>query len=193
MKNKHLLFPALLIVLVLTNCKKEASPATSAVKMAISPAATATLFSIPFESEWHQTKLRCYALDINGNVVSDTTYSSSAFTNNDYLQTFTDSTLTISADYAFNGFGKGYPITSASVYKENYNYSAAGPFEYQLINPQPALSAKNIYTQSITTPDSNTLLVHSVYISGDGAPTPLNFPYYRTISDAYYAKFLVAD
>jgi hypothetical protein len=177
-KSKFAAFFALCVACALISCKKETKPRV-----------TPSDILLPISGKWMETKLRCYSIDINSNVVSDTTYSSSAFTAKDFFWADKDSSCVISADYVFNGFSKGYPISNAaSIAPGSFNYYFAGPYEYGLENPRPAITAKNLYGITITTPDANTVLVHTVYISGDGAPTPNNFPYYRTLSDAYYTR-----
>jgi hypothetical protein len=178
MKNTYTLIVVTFFIAALTACKKDTQPVTPKTDVLL-----------PITGTWLETKLRCYSIDINGNVVSDTTYSGSAFTDKDFIKISTDSTCSISADYNFNGFGKGYPISRpGTISSISYVFLAAGPYEYALIKPQPAVTATNLYGQTIQTPDENTLVISSVYLSGAGAPTPLNFPYYRTIAEAYYSK-----
>jgi len=179
MKHKHIFIAITCIITALTACKKE-------TKQPVTPKTNVLL---PITGTWRQTKLRCYSIDINNNIISDTTYSHSAFSVNDFFTAKNDSVCMLSADYVFNGFAKGYPITpSAAATIENFNYYFAGPHEYALTNAHPALTAAGLYGITITTPDAQTLRINTVYISGAGVPTPLNFPYYRTISEAYYTK-----
>jgi len=178
LKNKYPAIVVAFLILPFVSCKKEGKPLTKA-----------DILLTPSTAIFHEVKLRCYSIDINSNIISDTTYSSTVFTDKDYIKINTDSTCSISADYDFNGFAKGYPITHpGTISMINYAYFAAGPYEYALTKPQPALTATNLYGQTMQTPDQNTLVLSSVYISGSGAPTPLNFPYYRTIAEAYYSK-----
>jgi len=178
MKNKYLLIAVTFAIAALTACKKD-------TRQLVAPKSNVLL---PITGTWLETKLRCYSIDINSNIVSDTTYTHSAFSESDYFKAKNDSICMLSADYVFNGFAKGYPIMPSAAAIENFNYYFAGPYEYALTKAHPAITAIGFYGITVTTPDSQTVLIKSVYRSGAGVPTPLNFPYYRTISEAYYTK-----
>ena len=178
MKRRLLLIATICTVAALTACKKDTRQ----------PVAPKSNVLLPITGTWLEAKLRCYSIDINSNIISDTTYTHSAFSANDYFKAKNDSVCVLSVDYVFDGFAKGYPIKPSAALTENFNYYFAGPYEYTLTNAHPAITAIGLYGITITTPDAQTVRINSVYISGAGVPTPLNFPYYRTISEAYYTK-----
>jgi len=180
MKNLRLFF---LVIFLLTS--------SACIKDSLSnqyKSTSSNQFSDSPSNQWLETRLRIYSTDVNGNLVSDTTYTQQSFTTKDFLTFNSEGTYTFSLDYVFTGFGAGYPIQLfTTVSMETYSGVASGT-GFVLTAPQPSLTFTDLIADTLKTESATTMINHQVIFSSNGAPTPAIFPYYRTYGDAYFTK-----
>lgn len=170
MKN---LYALLLIVICTTaffSCKKEKNNTAAIPEL--------------YTGKYLETKLRIYEVS-GSNITSDTTYTASAFNENDFA-TFINGICTLSANYSYNPLSSSPRLsqnTTAST--ETYNYTRHDSI-WIFSNPQPALSPGGVYTDTLKNyNNSNTWILHSVYINVEPGAA-LNMP--ETVVDAYYTQ-----
>jgi hypothetical protein len=126
-----------------------------------------------------ETKIVIYLLDTNGAKLYDTTYLK-PFTNIDYAQFNKDGTCVLSVDhyYYLNEPGMSVP-TKIDPLATNFNYTPVGS-KFVLNLTINAMGPGGFSTaDTVSTPDSKTLLIHTV-------GTTLGR--YKYISDAYYTN-----
>lgn len=174
MSIKYLTILFVAVVLAFAACTKEAQqPAPSTAAQGGSVA------SYPIAGTWQQTKLVTYLLAPAGNRLYDTTYLA-PFTANDFAEFKNDGTCAVSVDhyYYLNEPNMSTP-TPISPLKTDFFFKPAGSkyvmvSQINMANPGGFSSA-----DTISMPDNNTLLIHTV-------GTTLGVNLY--ISDSYYTK-----
>jgi hypothetical protein len=171
MKNYYnvLLFTGILFSL--TACKKAGSQTIAAV-------------AVPYPGKYQETKFSIYQT-LGPTVVTDTTYSSSAFSANDYAR-FVNDTCYVSSDYTFDPRTASTKITmnsTAAMQKFNYSLQHSGDF-YILSNPQPILQPSGVYQDTLQWGGGNTWVIHTVYVPGYYPAASFNV--LQTSTDAYY-------
>ena len=168
MKNQFTYLAIGLAVIFLVSCKKENKQTTAAIP-------------VLYTGKYLETKLRIYKVE-GANIASDTTYDSSAFSDDDFAR-FVSGTAYVSSDYSYDPRINAPRLTKTSaVNLELYDYSYKTS-AYVLSNPQPTLNPGGIYTDTLRSANSKTWILHTVYI----LPIPTATAYVpETVTDAYY-------
>jgi hypothetical protein len=163
-----------LIAFALTSCTKEAQ---QPVPLA---SAQTGITSYPIAGTWQQTKLTTYLLEPNGTRLYDTTYNQASFTANDFAVFKNDGTCAVGIDhyYYLNEPNMSTP-TPFSPLISKFTFTQAGSNFVMIPNPDVQGPGGGSLTDTISMPDHNTVLIHSVTF-GIG-PNAL-------ISDSYYTN-----
>jgi len=172
---KYLPIAIITSALAFVSCSKEAQQA------GINAPSTA-MHSGPVASiagKWQETKVVTYVEDPAGNKLTDTTYLS-PFTSADYALFNNDGTCAVSIDHYYfpNGPGTSVPQAIPQLVS-NYVYAASG--SNFAMRPQINVQGPGggSVTNTVSMPDGNTLLIHSVaYGQGPNA----------LITDSYYTN-----
>ncbi|MGZ4001743.1 MAG: hypothetical protein ACXVIY_13980, partial [Mucilaginibacter sp.] len=155
---KYLPIAIIASALALVSCSKEAQQAgTNAPATAKHSGSIASI-----AGKWQETKVVTYIEDPAGNKLSDTTYLS-PFTAADYALFNNDGSCAVSIDHYYFPNGPGISVPQAiPQLVSNYVYAAAG--SNFVMRPQINVQSPGggSVTNTVSMPDDNTLLIHTV-------------------------------
>jgi len=174
MSIKYLSLVCIAATFAISACTKEAQQPVPSKS-----GQSASAVSYPIVGRWQETKVVTYLQDPSGNKLNDTTYLQ-PFTAADYALFNNDGSCSVSIDhYYFQTIPGNQPPQAIPQLVSSYVYKAVGStysMESKFIAQGPGGGSS---TNTISMPDSHTLLIHSVAF-GIG-PNAL-------ITDSYYTN-----